>query len=259
MPREENKANFIPKGANPTPTPAQGLWLIRSLWLGVGGFGYFDHVDMRWAEHVGAKDNPFTVWRELAVRLQGVIMLGKVDKFLNLEIPAAYQFLRIAGAAGHRRDHVRPVEVNPLAVIRCGHAVGPAAITAKEGLVGRDVEMHGPLVLLQVVPGPFPCLDLVTTDPEDVAARRLQVVDNTLAVRAEEFMAVNLKVHKTRLDVGQSRAVSADDPRPVHKLPRSLMTKEHLIRVGRRELNVIQPGAAFVEFVDLAALQIERE
>ena len=37
----------------------------------------------------------------------------------------------------------------------------------------------------------------------------------------------------------QPGAVGSDDPCPVHKLPRSLMAKEHLVRVGRRELNVV--------------------
>jgi hypothetical protein len=228
-------------------------------WLCVGGFGDFDHVDMRWAEHVGAKDNPPAVGRELAVRLQGVIMFGQVDEFLNLKIPAAYQFLRVAGAAGNRRNHMRPIEVNPLAVIRSGHASGSAAVAAIERLVGRDIEMYGPLVLLQVVPCPLLRFDFVAPNPENVASRRLQVVYNALSVGAEELVSVDLIVHKTRLDVGLSVAVGADYPGPVHKLPRPLVTIEHLIRIGRGKLHMIQPGVTPVELVDLPAFQIDGE
>jgi hypothetical protein len=232
---------------------------IVCLRLGGSGFGYFDHVDMRWAEHVGAENNPFAVGRELAVRLKRVIMLGQVNEFFSFEIAATYQSIRVAGAAGNRQNHVRMEKVNPLAVIGCGHASGAAAVAAKELLVGRDIEMHRPLVFLQVVPCPLLAFDFVAADPENMASRRLQIVNNTLSVRAEELVAVDLIVHNTRLDVGQSAAVGADYPGPVHKLPGALVTKEHLIRIGRGKLHVVQPCVAFVEFIHPAGFQIDSD
>ena len=98
-------------------------------------FCHLDLVDVRRAEHVRAEYDPLAVGRELTVRLQRIIVLCQIDELLGFEIPAANQFLRIAGAAGHRRDHVRPIKVNPLAVVRCGHAVRAAAVATKERLI----------------------------------------------------------------------------------------------------------------------------
>ena len=112
--------------------------------------------------------------------------------------------------------------------------------------------MHGPLALVQVVPGAPAGGDIVATHPEHHATGGLQVIQNAPAVRAEEFVTVDLSVHGAWLDVGQAGAVGANDPGAVHKLPGPLVTEEHLLRIGGGELHVIEPGMAFVEFVDVA-------
>ena len=87
------------------------------------------------------------------VRLQRVVVPGQVDELLGLEMSALDQLRRVAGAAGHGRDHVRAKEIDPLAVVRGGDTARPAPVATEKLLVRRDVEMHRPLVLLEVVPG----------------------------------------------------------------------------------------------------------
>src|SRR5262249_61743609 len=69
--------------------------------------------------------------------------------------------------------------------------------------VRRDVDMHRPLVALQVVPGAIPRGEFVAREPEVFAARRLQVVPDDTAVGAEEFVAGDLHVHRAGVNLAQ--------------------------------------------------------
>src|SRR5205085_773840 len=94
-------------------------------------------------------------------------------------------------AVGH---HLRMEQIKPLPVLRRGDAVGTAAIAGEQLPVGRDVVMHRPFAALQVIPNPFARRDLVAANPEDLAARRLQVVPDPTAVTAEELVSFDLHI-----------------------------------------------------------------
>src|SRR5262249_56883412 len=163
-----------------------------------------DRVDMRRAAHVRAEDDPFAVGREGHVRLQAVIVLRHVHQPLRFEEAGTYQFPRVRRFDPcHIRNAFGTEEVDPFAVLRVRHHLVVAAVSRDELAVRRDVEMHRPLVALQVVPCAIPSRELVAREPEVFAARRLQVVPDYTAVGAEEFVAGDLHVHRAGVNLAQ--------------------------------------------------------
>src|SRR5882672_5075411 len=101
--------------------------------------------------------------------------------------------------------------------------------------------MHGPFVPLQVIPRALARCDLVAREPEVLAPGRLKVVPDGLAVRAEEFVPGNLHVHRTPVNPGEPAAVGAGGPDAIDFVPGALVAEQDEIRVGRRELDVVEP------------------
>src|ERR1019366_7232996 len=130
-------------------------------------------------------------------------------------------------------DQLGAEEINPCAVRSARHLSGVAAIAAEQLPVARHVEVNGPLVALQVVPGPLARLDVVACQPEDLAAGSLQVVPHNLAVVAPELVPEYLHRHGGGMDLGYVTAVRAYGPQPIHLVPRTFVAEHQQRRVGR--------------------------
>ena len=67
--------------------------------------------------------------------------------------------------------------------------------------IRRDIVMHGPLASFKVIPGSFAGRDIVAGQPEDLAARSLQVVPDHLAIAAEELVPFNLHINSAMVNL----------------------------------------------------------
>src|SRR4029079_15608166 len=77
-------------------------------------------------------------------------------------------------------------QIYPLAVLRARHRSLMASITREERTVGRYVVMHRPFIALKMIPGAKTGRDFVSAQPENFAARSLEIVPDCFSVRAEE-------------------------------------------------------------------------
>ena len=115
---------------------------------------------------------------------------------------------------------------------------------------GDDVVVHRPVVALDVIPARAVPSGLGRRQPELLAARSLQVVPDGLAVDVEELVAGDLHVH--------GASVHEPAARPPSRIVQMRSTRcqgpswQYIsaLRIGRRELQVIQPvGRAMDDFL----------
>ena len=130
------------------------------------------------------------------------------------------------------RDQLGAEQIDPLAILGARHLARVAAVAAEQLAVARDVEVNRPLVALQVIPRPLARIDAVSRQPEILAARRLQIVPDGLAVGAPEFVAEDLHRHRARVDLLDLRAVGPDRPDAIHFVPGTFVA-EHQQRRDR--------------------------
>jgi len=145
--------------------------------------GNFDSVNLRGPMHVGSEHDPFAIRCKRRVRLELVLMRSHVDQALRMQHAGMNQLALIrSGNTRSVRNRFRGEQIQPLPVFcMCNH-VGVAAITDKGATVRSDVEMYGPLVPCQVIPGPGTGGDLIAGQPEILAPWRLQVVPDGAAI-----------------------------------------------------------------------------
>jgi hypothetical protein len=116
--------------------------------------------------------------------------------------------------------------------------------------------MHRPLVAADLVPHPLPRLDVHAGQPELPAPRRLQVIPDGFAVVAPELMAGDLHVDRPLVHEALLRPVGADRPDAIHLVPRALVAIKEQGRVGRRELQVVEPGVLVADRPRFAGLDV---
>ena len=115
--------------------------------------GQFHHVGVHVAVHVRAEDEPLAVAREDDVRLQAVVVLLHVDQPLGAQRSGMHEVAGIRRRdSRHVRDRLRREQVQPLAVFRVGHHFLVAAVAGELLAVRRDLEVHRPMVAIDVVP-----------------------------------------------------------------------------------------------------------
>ncbi|BBF82545.1 hypothetical protein EM6_3186 (plasmid) [Asticcacaulis excentricus] len=148
---------------------------------------------------------------------------------------------------------------NPFAVRGMGHHVGVAAVRGKGFIVGRDVEVHAPVVLVQPLPHALAGGQLQTRHPEDLTARGLQVVPQPFAIVAEEFVAPDLHIHGAGMYALQPCTVGFDQFNPIHAVPRPFHAEADQGRVGRRKLRVADPLLGFKQDATRLGFQINGE
>ena len=123
-------------------------------------------------------------------------------------------------------DQFRPKQVNPLSIGGMRHLVLVTAVTAEQLSIARYVEMDRPLVALEMIPGSFSGIDVVARQPEDFAARCLQVVPNGAAVVTPELVPGDFHRDGAVVNLGQTAAVAADSPDSIHLMPRPFVTQQ---------------------------------
>ena len=101
--------------------------------------------------------------------------------------------------------------------------------------------MHRPFVAQHVIPDALAGLQIDIGQPEILAARRLQVVEDFRAVPVEEFVPGDLHVHHALVHELVARPVGADGPDAVDLVPRPFVAVQQQRRIGRRKLHVIEP------------------
>src|SRR5215471_21431239 len=101
--------------------------------------------------------------------------------------------------------------------------------------------MNRPPVAFERVMGFLAGLQVETCEPELLAARRLQIEPDRFAVEAPPFMPGDLHVHRALMHQALLRAVGANGPDAIDLVPRAFVTIEQKIRIGRRELKMIEP------------------
>ena len=134
------------------------------------GFGHFHGKHVSGPEHIGAEDHPFLVGRKADVGLQTILVVCHVHEAFGAEHAWLDEGLVVNSAIV---QELLAEEVEPAAVRGFGDLTGIASITADECPVAGDVEMDGPLVALEVIPGPAAGFQLVGGQPEILAARGL--------------------------------------------------------------------------------------
>ena len=156
----------------------------------IDGLRDFDREDVHRPEHVGPENDPLHVRRKGHVGLQAVVVFAHIHQPFGVEEAGVDQAVGIRRLdAGHIRHALGPEQVDPLTIGRARHHFAVAAVSREQGPVGRHVEVHRPFIALQVIPGALPRRNLVAGQPEILAARRLQVVPDRIAVRGEELVA----------------------------------------------------------------------
>src|SRR5215510_5535356 len=86
---------------------------------------HLDRINMRWPVHIRAEDDPLHVGRKSHIRFEAVVVIGKIDQFLNLKHPVLWS-----------------EKIDPLAVARGGDAARPPAVSRENPIVRRNIEMH---------------------------------------------------------------------------------------------------------------------
>lgn len=79
------------------------------------GFRQFDHVNMPWAVHVRAEDQPLVIRREDAIGLEIVIVIGKAHEFLRAQDAGLHLSRRLVGEPGSL-DQLWSEQIHPLTV-----------------------------------------------------------------------------------------------------------------------------------------------
>src|SRR6266567_3938368 len=108
-----------------------------------------------------------------------------------------------------------------------------ASVAAEQCPVLRDIEMDGPFIALQVIPGAGTRSDVVARDPEVFSARRLQIVPDGAAIGTPELVSRNLHRHRPMMDQSVAGTIGANGPDAVHLMPRSFMTVQQQLGIGR--------------------------
>src|SRR5438270_14019181 len=100
-----------------------------------------------------------------------------------------------------------------------GYLSGISAVAAEQLPIARHVEVDGPFVARQVIPTPVTGIHLVSCDPKILAARRLQVVPDCLAVGTPEFVSEDLHLHGPSVNLFDVAAVCTNGPNAIHFVP----------------------------------------
>src|SRR5579884_1142305 len=141
---------------------------------------HFHGVDLLRTRHIRAKDNPLAIGSKVHIWLQRVIVLRHVHQLLRLECSCFNQVFFL-----HPRvwDRFWMKQIDPLPVRSVRHHLTVSTVACKKSPVRRDVEVHGPLIALQVPPCTVSVIDVISAHPEVFSTRRLQVIPDGLAVR----------------------------------------------------------------------------
>jgi hypothetical protein len=132
-----------------------------------------------------------------------------------------------------------------------------AAIAGEELAVGRNLEVYGPVIAFDLVPGAA-AHRRHAGEPEDLAARSLQVVPDGLAVDVEELVARDLHVHRALVHELRLTA-EPQHPDAIDAMPRTFVAVHQQAGVGRRELQVSQPVRRFEDDLLFAGARVDRE
>src|SRR6185503_5959976 len=128
--------------------------------------------------NIGAKDYPSAIRSKAYVGLEAIVVLREIHELFNDE-----------------RASSRCEQKYPLPVSRRGNALRTTAIAGEQLAVGGCVVMNRPVLTLNLVPGEPAACDVVTSEPEHLRLRRLQVIPDRLAVRAEKLVAPDFHLH----------------------------------------------------------------
>src|SRR5258708_27417577 len=110
-------------------------------------------------------------------------------------------------------------------------AARSAAVAGEQLSIGRYVEVYGPFLAVEVVPGAMARGEVHARKPEHRALGSLQVVPDRLAVGAEEFVARYFHVHGAFVHEPQAGAIGSDGPDAVVKVPRTFVAEHDDVRV----------------------------
>src|ERR1700694_5228148 len=94
-----------------------------------------------------------------------------------------------------------------------------ASVTAKQCPILSDIEMNGPFIALQVIPGAIVSSDVIAGQPEVFSARRLEIVPDRAAIGAPELVSRNLHRHRPRMNQSVAGAVGMNGPEAVDLVP----------------------------------------
>src|SRR5688572_28272768 len=117
--------------------------------------------------------------------------------------------------------------------------------------------MHRPLDALQVVPRPAASGEVDAGEPEHSALRRLEIIPDGFAVMAEEFVAPDFHVHRPFMHGARGAAIRTNGPSTIVEMPRSFVTEENLLRIGRRALKVICPIVLAMDDFEFAGFRVD--
>ena len=112
--------------------------------------------------------------------------------------------------AGDVGDVAGREAVEIFAVGRVGDHFGVAAVAREMRKVGRLIVMDRPQVAIDMIPAATAGREFIAREPEDLAARRLEIIPDPLSVGREEFMPGDFHVHEAFVDQLLARAVGAD-------------------------------------------------
>jgi hypothetical protein len=114
------------------------------------------------------------------------------------------------------------------------------------------------VIAFHVVPAPDFAIRGCRREPEDLAARRLQVVPHRRTIDVEELVPGDFHVHRAAVD--ETRLFTEPHrPHAVHAMPRALVAEHEQLRIGRRELQVIEPRGGAVNDPLRARRGVHRE
>lgn len=200
-----------------------------------------NRVDLVIPFEIGAKNHPLPVGRKMDVWFQAaILMVLHIDELFRLE-PAL----------------VRCKEVDPHAVFCPGHLRRIAAVAAKAFLIRRYVEMYRPFVAAHLVTCFLAISCIAGGQIESVSPRDLQIVPDRLSIWAPELMPGDFPVDGALMDLSYCFGLSIDIPDPIQQVPGAFVAKHEHVGVGCGKLDMPQPGILVMDFVQLAAFDVE--